>query len=117
MIEKNRRVARMKWFTKDDQIPLNIKQLSFAKKRKGRKPTLATNAIPSKLTRKDCESKVSEVLDLTRKIALLTAAKQLLSSFDTRSPNLSHKKIDRDESISDNLRPIWDSHFQMMNEI
>ena len=31
--------------------------------------------------------------------------------------NLVITKLDWDETIPDNLRPTWDSHSQMMNEI
>ena len=27
------------------------------------------------------------------------------------------QKLELDDKIPDNLRPIWESHFQMMNEI
>ena len=104
-------VAGMKWFPKDDIISLDIKDMNFSKKIRVRKPTTTNNIIPSKLTRRDCVSKVWEVFDITGKITPLTAAMKL----DLHE--LVLQKLDWDNKIPDNLRPIWESHFQMMNEI
>ena len=104
-------VAGMLWFPKDDEISLDIKEMNFAKKRRGRKPTSTINVIPSKLTRRHCVSKVSEIFDLTGKVTPLTAAMKL----DLH--DLVKQNLDWDDAIPDNLQPIWDSHFQMMNEI
>ena len=108
---KSINVAGMKWFLKDDVISLDIKDINFAKKIRGGKPTTTNNIIPSKLTRRDCVSKVCEIFDITGKIAPLPAAIKL----DLHE--LVLQKLDWDDKIPDNLRPIWESHFQMMNEI
>ena len=104
-------VAGMKWFPKDDIISLDIKDMNFSKKIRVRKPTTTNNIIPSKLTRRDCVSKFWEVFDITGKVTPLTAAMKL----DLHE--LVLQKLDWDNKIPDNLRPIWESHFQMMNEI
>ena len=104
-------VAGMKWFLKDDIISLDIKDINFAKKIRGGKPTTTNNIIPSKLTRRDCVSKVCEIFDITGKIAPLPAAIKL----DLHE--LVLQKLDWDNKIPDNLRPIRESHSQMMNEI
>ena len=104
-------VAGMKWFPKDDIISLDIEDMNFSKKIRVRKPTTTNNIIPSKLTRRDCVSKVWEVFDITGKVTPLTAAMKL----DLHE--LVLQKLDWDNKIPDNLRPIWESHFQMMNEI
>ena len=104
-------VAGMKWFPKDDIISLDIEDMNFSKKIRVRKSTTTNNIIPSKLTRRDCVSKVWEVFDITGKITPLTAAMKL----DLHE--LVLQKLDWDNKIPDNLRPIWESHFQMMNEI
>ena len=59
-----------------DVISLDIKDMNFAMKIRGRKPTTTINIVPSKLTRRDGNDKIP---------------------YD--------------------LRPICESHFQMMNEI
>ena len=104
-------VAGMKWFPKDDIISLDTEDMNFSKKIRVRKPTTTNNIIPSKLTRRDCVSKVWEVFDITGKVTPLTAAMKL----DLHE--LVLQKLDWDNKIPDNLRPIWESHFQMMNEI
>ena len=104
-------VAGMKWFLKDDIISLDNKDINFAKKIREGKPTTTNNIIPSKLTRRDCVSKVCEIFDITGKITPLTAAMKL----DLHE--LVLQKLDWDDKIPDNLQPIWESHFQMMNEI
>ena len=108
---KSINVAGMKWFLKDDVISLDIKDINFAKKIRGGKPTTTNNIIPSKLTKRDCVSKVCEIFDITGKIKPLPAAIKL----DLHE--LVLQKLDWDDKIPDNLRPIWESHFQMMNEI
>ena len=90
---------------------LQYKKMNFAKKQRGRKPTSTMKVIPSKVTRRDCVSRVSEILDLTGNITLLTAAMELVLH------NLVITKLDWDETIPDNLWPIWDFCFQLMNEI
>jgi len=105
-------IAGMTWFPKDDLLSLDIGELNFAKKQRGKKPTgLSVGVIPSKLTRRHCVSKVSEIFDLTGKVTPLTAAMKL----DLH--NLVTLKLNWDDTIPDNLRPVWESHFEMMSEI
>ena len=104
-------VAGMKWFPKDDAISLDIKDMNFAQKIRGQKPTTTTNIIPSKLTRRDYVSKVCEIFDITCKITPITAAMKV----DLHE--LVLQKLDWDDKIPDNLRSIWESQFQMMNKI
>ena len=85
--------------------------MNFAKKITGWKPTTTSNIIPSKLTRRDSVSKECEIFDITGKITTLTAAMKL----DLHE--LVLQKLDWNDKIPDNLQPIWESHFQMMNEI
>ena len=86
-------------------------KMNFAKKIRGRKSTTTNNIIPSKLTRRDCVSKVCEIFDIIGKLTPLTAAMKL----DLHE--LVPQKLDWDDKIPDNLPPIWESHFQMVNEI
>ena len=104
-------VAGMKWFPKDDTLSLNIGDLNFAKKRRGKKPSNAANIVPSKLTRRHCASKVAEVFDLTGKIT------PLIASMKIDLQELVHSKLDWDDAIPDDLRPLWESHFEMIKEI
>ena len=45
-------VAGMKWWPKEDQLSLNIPQMNFSKKQRGKKSNSQTNIIPEKLTRR-----------------------------------------------------------------
>ncbi|MEM7375655.1 MAG: hypothetical protein AAF587_44090, partial [Bacteroidota bacterium] len=103
-------VAGMKWYPEEDKVSLDISELNFAKKVRGKKPT-SSKEIPIKLTRRHCVSKVAELYDITGKITPITAAMKL----DLHQ--LVGRGLDWDDSIPDDLRPIWKSHFAMMEEI
>ena len=104
-------VAGMKWYSKEDKISLNIGELNFAKKLRGKKPSSSINQIPEKLTRRHCVAKVAEIFDISGKLTPITAAMKL----DLHE--LVLRKLDWDDVVPDTLRPIWNSHFEMMNEI
>ena len=102
----------MKWFPEDDQISLDISELNFAKKSRGKKPNLnSAKIVPERLTRRHCVSKVAEIFDIVGRITPITAAVKL----DLHQ--LVHRGLDRDDAIPENLRPIWSLHFKMMKEI
>ena len=104
-------VAGMKSFPKEDMISLDISELNFAKKQRGKKPVQQLNQIPEKLTRRHCVSKVAEIFDLTGRITPITATMKL----DLH--NLVERHLNWEDVIPDELRPVWDSHFEMMQEI
>ena len=104
-------VAGMKWFPKEDNLALNIGELNFSKKTRGKKPSSLINIIPSALTRRHCASKVAEVFDLTGRIAPITVSMKI----DLQE--LVRRKLNRDDTIPDNLRPLWETNFEMMQEL
>ena len=104
-------VAGMKWFPKEDMVSLDIGELNFAKKQRGKKPVQGRNTIPFNLTRRQCVSKVAEMFDLTGKITPITATMKL----DLHT--LVERGLSWDDRIPDDLKPIWNSHFEMMQEI
>ena len=104
-------VAGMKWFPKDDTLALNISNLNFSKKTRGKKPASSANIIPSKLTRRHCASKVAEVFDLTGRVAPITASMKM----DLQE--LVRLKLDWDDSIPDGLRPLWEANFNMIQDL
>ena len=69
------------------------------------------NGISDELTRRDCVSKVSEIFDLTGKVTPIIAHMKL----DLRV--LVDRKLSWDDNILEELRGVWKSHFQMMEEI
>ena len=103
-------VAGMRWFPEEDTVSLDVTELNFAKKSRGKKPA-SSNQIPSKLTRRHCVSKVAELYDITGKITPITAAMKL----DLHQ--LVVRRLDWDDQVPDELRPIWESNFAMMEEI
>lgn len=104
-------IGGMTWYPKSDELSINISQLNFTKKRRGKKPTEANNIIPERLTRRHCTSKVAEIFDLTGRIAPIVA------TFKLDLQQLSTRHLDWDDKIPDDLRPIWLNHFEMMQEI
>ena len=64
-----------------------------------------------KLTRRECTSKIAEIYDLTGKITPLVAAMKL--DFH----HLVKLKLDWDDIVPDNLRPIWLSNFKTIQQM
>ena len=65
-------VAGMKWFPNEGMVSLDIGELNFSKKQRGKKPVHGRNTIPFNLTRRQCVSKVAEEFDLKGKITPTT---------------------------------------------
>lgn len=105
------KVAGMIWYSKLDQISLNIKELNFAKKKRGRKSTLTLGVVPEELTRRDCVGKVAEVFDLIGRVTPITAGMKM----DLR--DLTRRKLDWDDKIPDDLRGVWKTNFEMIKEM
>ena len=103
-------VAGMKWFSRDDVLSLDVNPLDFSKRIRGKRQ-MPSPEIPKAFTRRQCLSKVAEIFDLTGMITPLTAAMKL----DLRT--LVERKLDWDDRITDDLRSIWLSHFDMINEL
>ena len=54
-------VVGMKWHTESDQLSLDISEMNFGRKQRGRKPINGSNIIPVNLTRRHCVGKVAGV--------------------------------------------------------
>ena len=104
-------VAGMKWIPKEEMVSFDLGELNFAKKQRGKKPVQGRNTILFNLTRRQCVSKVAEMFDLTGNITLITATMKL----DLHT--LIERGLSWDDRISDDLKPIWNSHFEIMQEI
>ena len=103
-------VAGMKWFSKEDSITLDIKDLNFSKKRRGRKVEV-NDEIPEHLTRRDCASKLGEVFDPVGLITPLTAGMKV----DLHE--LTVRKLNWDDTLPNELQSIWKSHLEMISEL
>ena len=101
-----------KWDTENDTYSLDIKNVNFSKKKRGKKDKSAEGIVPDKLTRRHCASRQGEIFDITGKIAPITATFKLSSHELTCTYNLKW-----DDVLPDNLREVWCSHFEMMEEV
>ena len=105
-------VGGMRWFTKTDELSLDLGDLCFAKKIRGRKHVDdESRKIPTKLTRRHCVSKVSEVYDLTGKITPIVSAMKL----DLHE--LVKRKLDWDDCVPNDLKQIWFQNFDTLQEL
>ena len=104
-------VAGMRWFPKENLLSLDISELDFAKKCRGKKPSQQQNIIPANITRSHCVSNVSEIFDLTVKITRIATIMKL------GLHTLVKRGLHWYELLPDESRPIWESHFEMMQQI
>lgn len=104
-------VAGMKWFPKEDLLSLNINQLNFSKRTRGKRSNDTINIIPERLTRRHCASKVSEIFDLAGKVTPITASMKL----DLRE--LVTRRLQWDDVLPEDLRALWLSNFEMIQEL
>lgn len=104
-------VAGLKWYPKEDLLSLNIGDLNFAKRKRGKKPEGKFNIIPTVLTKRHCASKVGEIYDLLGKTTPLTA------SFKIDLHDLALRKLDWDDPIPFELRETWLNNFQLMQDL
>ena len=99
--DKSINIAGMKWYPEDDKLGLDITELNFNKKHRGKKlQSLERNAIPKHLTCCHCVSKVAEINNLVGKITPLTA----MMKCDLHE--LVTRKLDWDDRIPDSLQHI-----------
>ena len=109
---KSINVAGMKWYPEDDKLELDITELNFNKKHRGKKlQSLERNVIPKHLACRHCVSKVAEIYDLVGKITPLTA----MMKCDLHE--LVTRKLDWDDKIPDSQRHVWESYFEMIQNI
>ena len=101
----------MKWFSKDDELQFNLSEPNFQSKLRGKKPINSLPGIPLNLTRRQCVSKVAEIFDLTGLLTPVTASMKL----DLHE--LIIRKLQWDDPIPNELRKVWTSHFEMMQEM
>ncbi|XP_066924707.1 uncharacterized protein [Clytia hemisphaerica] len=103
-------VAGLKWYPLEDQISLDIQELNFARKYRGKKPN-EIKEIPLNLTRRQCVSKASEVFDISGLLTPITATLKM----DLHT--LVKRKMDWDDILPNDLRHLWSSHFEMIQEL
>ena len=104
-------VGGYKWFSEEDEISLGMEELNFSKRVRGRKDDNAKGIIPLDLTKRDCVSKVAECFSPTGIFV------PLLGSMKLDISDLHTVCLAWDDRIPDNLRGVWESNFEMLNEM
>ena len=109
--DKSINVAGMKWFPKEDSLSLNINELNFGKKCRGKKAQNLEGIIPENFTRRDCAGKVAEIFDLLGKITPISAALKLDLS------ELCQRNLDWDDYIPSDLKTLWQNNFELIRKL
>ena len=105
-------VGGLRWYTKVDRFSLNIPDLNFTKKRRGRKTeTDKVGQIPETFTRRNCAGRIGEVHDLLGRVT------PVMCGFKLDLRELILRKLDWDDKIPDDLRQIWKNNFEMINDL
>ena len=104
-------VGGMKWYPKEDEVSLNISEMNFGKRHRGKISLAEIGKIPEKLTKLDCVSKVAEIFDPTGRAA------PIIAGFKSDRSVLTDRKLDWEDRIPDDLRRIWTDNFEMMQEL
>ena len=104
-------VFGLKWFPEGDFYRLNIGELNFSPKRRGRKVLDNTGKIPDILTLRNCVSRASEIFDLLGKAAPIVKGLKLDIS------TLHKQCIGWDDPIPSELKELWISNFQTINDL
>ena len=99
------------WFSKGDFIALNIGEVNFCKRVRGKKSGDGVGVIPAILTKWHCVSRSSEVFDIIGLVApLLGGIKIDISDLHIRCPMW-------DSPIPAELKEIWMKNFDLVDEI
>ena len=100
------------WDSERDLYGLDVPNVNFAKKKRGKKESSSEGVIPDKLTRTNCASRTGEIFDLTGKVA------PIIGTFKLSLHDMACEyKLKWDDVLPDNLREVWCSHFEMMEEV
>ena len=100
-------VGGRKWYPKTDRIMFNVSE--FAKSTKGGKSNVS--GIPNDITMTTCVSKVAGIFDPSGLLVPITGG------FKIDRSDLHRCNITWNDKLPDNLRGIWVSNFEMMEEI
>ena len=104
-------VAGLKWFPKLDLLLLNVSDLNFSKKHRGKKKESFTGILPGKFTRRNCAGRAAEVFDLVGRFTPITAGIKLDLN------ELCLRGLDWDDVIPDDLVNQWKNNFDMISKL
>ena len=99
----------LKWFPEGDFLMFNIGEISTARRVRGRK--VKSKIKDMTLTMRDCVSIVAGIFDPTGRIA------PIIASFKLDISTLHRSGLKWDDEIPENLRSVWESNIEMMEEI
>ena len=105
-------VAGMKWYSKSDELGLNLGEMTFGRKSKGNKSRrFVSSEIPESFTRVDCAGRVAEIFDPTGRCApIVGGLKEDLNIF-------SKRKLDWDDHVPDDLLLDWKNNFELISKL
>ena len=104
-------VGGIKWFPKDDLISLNIGEVNFSKRIRGKKSNVGVGVVPESLTKRNCVSRSSEPFDIAGLLApILGGIKIDISELHVHCPLW-------DDPIPSQLKEIWVQNFGVLDEI
>ena len=109
--KKSVMVGGIKWFPKGDFIKLNVKDLNFNRKIRGKKSKVSVGKIPETLCLRDCASKVAEVFDPSGLVAPITGGLKIDVSF------LHERKFGWDDPLPNELKEVWSKNFDVLQEL
>ena len=101
----------MKWFPKFDLLGLNISELNFSKKKRGKKSPKLSGILPERFTRRDCGGRVAEVFDLIGRFTPITAGMKLDIS------ELSLRGLDWEDLVPEDLVHKWINNFDTLSQL
>ena len=102
-------VGGYRWFPEIDKVSLGMDELNFSKRVRGRKED--SKGVPLDLCKRDCAGKVAECFSPSGIFV------PLLSGMKYDISYLHAIGLDWDDRLPDNLRGVWESHFEMLNEM
>ena len=101
----------MKWFPKGDFLKLNIGEMNFSKKQRGRKSLCEIGKIPERISRRDCAGKVAEIFDPVGR------ATPIISGMKIDLSDLTVRKLDSEDPLPNDLRKIWIANFELIQDL
>ena len=104
-------VGGVKWFPKGDFISMNISELNFSRRVRGKKAKGNIGSVPDLLTKRNCVSRSSELFDVMGLLAPIIGGIKLdISELHVHCPMW-------DDPIPSHLKEIWVKNFELLNEI
>ena len=104
-------IGGLKWYPKGDFVALNISELNFSRKIRGKKSVENAGIIPEVLTKRNCVSRSSEVFDVYGYVA------PVMAGFKLDVVQLHKHCPDWDDPIPTHLKEIWVRNFEVIEEL